>query len=368
MLATTSRSRGGTQPITAFAADLGFPEDFALRTPDEVEPSAAAAIAWLNTQRPMTQNFWPGLTLAFIAQAEAVLSDLGEQSVVDAFEDPRVKVKEGTAAKAVDQLTFLTPALIDRPLRRSYNFAVRAITIDMRRYHPSMPGHATSKWRVYKELIKYIFATTPAGRAAIAGHIWNTGVLAASETLIGSGRTRQPRPFLEVLESLSTSSGTTGGAMYQAMVYAYMSADSPTLNVQSQKVNVGSSRAETLGDVSGYLGEYPVLAAEAKDKDLTVADEQDLSAFVEDASTFPDLDAVVFARTFDTGIASYLEDNNVRRVDKAQMLATVRLWDVPKQDNAIRAMRFFLGRIQKDPKLLKRLTDFVDEAGASTPP
>ena len=46
-------------------------------------------------------------------------------------------------------------------------------------------------------------------------------------------------------------------------------------------------------------------------------------------------------------------------MSRAEMLASVALWDVPKQENAVRAMQFFLAHIQKSPPLLARLNEFV---------
>jgi len=146
------------------------------------------------------------------------------------------------------------------------------------------------------------------------------------------------------------------------LVYAYLVADSPSLSFQSQKVNVGSSRAGVIGDVDGYQGADVVLAAEAKDKDLTIEDEDDLEGFLEDVAGFPDADAVVFARSFDESIAARLERADVRMVDRAQMVTTVRLWDVPKQDIALQAMKYFLAHIQKSSPLLTRLEEFVERA------
>lgn len=342
-------------PLHDFEADLDLPEGFTTRQPATHDEHASAAIRWLEKSKPGRQRFWPALTLAFVAQAEALLNHLGKPSQPDVFDE--VERKRTSAIKAVDQLVWVSN---EREIgtRRYYNMAEDAIISKMRRQHPSTPAHATSKWEMYRPFISSIFAATPEGRTAVAEWIWEHGVLAAELTLTTAFRKRQPRPFYEMLESLDTGSGTTGGALFQALVYGYLYADSPTLTVTSQRVNTGSRRAKVIGDVSGYLGENIVLAAEAKDKDLTHRDKQDLLTFVREADPFPDLDAVVFARSFDTEIREFLESSKVRTFPRDEMLKTVRLWDVPKQENAVRAVRFFLGRIQQSNELLQRVIDF----------
>ncbi len=226
---------------------------------------------------------------------------------------------------------------------------------------PSAPGHATSRWRGYRDLIGLLGRMSPEGRLSVAEHVWATGVLPLEEILPAQERPRRPRPFLALVSRLDTSSGAHGGALFQAMVYAYLSADSPSLNVVSHPVNVGSSSAGALGDVDGYLGEEIVLAAEAKDKNLSMPDEGDLSTFIEDVDPYPDVDAVVFARDIDHQTREWLRSIGIRSVSRSDMMAVIELWDVPKQQNAVRAMRFFLAKIQKQPPLLARVIDFLAE-------
>lgn len=354
--------RGGVQPLSKFESQLGFPAGFAIRTERENDPRAAyatSAIEWLENDRPVRQNFWPALCIALIAQVDHALTLMGQEDEADIIVESRV-VRTRSDGSTVRQLEIDTGPAGTVANRRYYNFADTVIRVEMMRAHPSMPGHATSAWGGYTEFIRLVGQASPGGRALIAKWVWDHGVIPLDQTVIAANRTRQPRVFYEVVKGLDTASGSTGGAMYQALVYAYLVADSPTLTVQSHKVNVGSARAGAIGDVDGYLGEEIVLAAEAKDRHLTLADEDDLNAFMEDVSDFPDADAVVFAASFDSDIRSVLESGGIRTMSREEMLASVSLWDVPKQENALRAMRFFLGRVQQNRHLLSRLLEFVN--------
>jgi len=361
--------RGGNQPISAFQSALQLPPGFTTRIETKSDPLkhyADEAIAWMTNSRPRGQSFWPALGLAFVAQVEHALGLLHVDHDDALLDGPRVR-RTRPNGTPVRQLEFdLGESLGLVPSRSYYNAADRVIRLELRRQHPSSPGHATSGWVAYTEFVRLLGACSPSGRTRVAQWIWQQGVLPLPEVVQSGARTRQPRVFLEVVRTFDTKSGQTGGALFQAIVYAYLVAESPSLSFQSHKVNVGSSRAGAIGDVDGYLGEDIVLAAEAKDKDLKSDDEDDLEAFIEDISQFPDADAVVFARSFDITIRSHLNAVDVRMVSREEMIAAVRLWDVPKQEVAIRAMKYFLAHIQKNRDLLDRLNTFERQVISAT--
>lgn len=354
--------RGGVQPFAAFEEKLLLPAAFTARPKPElgVDRHADRAVEWVQGERPSRQNFWPALTLAFVAQVEAALAALNVESAADLLADGRI-TETTLAGEPIQQLEFDLGEAGTVSCRRFYNAAAHVVRVEMRRTHPSAPGHATSRWRGYSDFIELLGSMTPGGRHRVADFIWTEGVLPLPEILPAAGRSRRPRPFLRLVRDLDTSSGSHGGALFQAMVYAYLSADSPYLTVVSHRVNVGSSRAGALGDVDGYLGEEVVLAAEAKDKALSMSDEEDLLTFIEDVSPYPDVDAVVFARDFDQDVRAWLSSLGIRSVSRHDMQSVIALWDIPKQQNAGRAMRFFLANIQKQPALLARVVDFIDD-------
>ena len=89
-----------------------------------------------------------------------------------------------------------------------------------------------------------------------------------------------------------------------------------------------------------------------------------VTAFMEDVAPHPDVDAVVFARSADEEVSKWLAEEGVRLVTHDELLSAISLWDVPKQENAIRALRYFLMRVQKDPKLLHRVVSFIEDLSA----
>lgn len=354
--------KGGDQPLSNFETQLLLPKGFTTRTMPKSDEDlhAVEAIKWITESLPPRVNYWPALTLAFVAQVETALNELGLETDENIASNERVQsVREDGRGNA--QLVLGVAPNLTVSCRPYYNAAERVIRVEMRRQHPSAPGHATGRWREFSQVIQLLGKMSPGGRSKVAHHIWQVGVLPREQIIPSGGRPRRPRPFYRIVKELDTASGSHGGALFQAMVYAYFSAESPYLNVVSNAVNVGSSRAGALGDVDGYLGEEVVLAAEAKDKSLTIEDEHDLSTFIEDVSPYPDVDAVVFARSADDEVRSWLSDMGVRTVDRGEMAAAVSLWDIPKQETAVNAMRFYLRHIQKQPALLRRVIGFLAE-------
>ena len=356
--------RGGNQPLSAHEATLGLPPGFTARhVPTDSRPEGASrAITWLSDARPTRQNHWPALALALIAQSEEVLAAAGTDTIIDGLNDELLIIERGGSNGRV--VNTLNIAIKDREqdvarLRPLYNRALHVILVEMRRAHPSNPGHATQSWPQYRTFIDMLYALTPGERAAVAEWVWENGVLNAPEFRIAQQQDRRARPFHEVVAHLDTAS-RLGGAIFQAMVYAYLVADAPTLHIESHAVNTGSSRAGTVGDVDGFDGEYLILAAEAKDKHLSLDDEDDLQAFIEDVTNYPDVDAAIFARSFDDGLVHALREQGIRTVTRDEMAATVALWDPTKQIVAIKAMRYFFARIQKQPTLTAELDDFLD--------
>lgn len=363
--------RGGVRPMSDFIGDLGLPRGFSARSGGEDGVAYQAAIEWLANQRPRRQNYWPALTLGFIAQAEQVLDALSTERLQDGLEDERLAIEQAdTSARSPVYTLNLRAEDGDGSivrLRPLYNAALGVIRTEMRRAHPSNPGHATQSWPHYRALIHLILSMSPSERTALAAWVWQHGVLEREEVTRTQHRSRQVRRFYEVVASFDTAHNQ-GGVFFQAMVYAYLAADSPTLRVESNAVNTGASRAGAVGDVDGYDGEFVVVAAEAKDRHLAAAQEDVLTGFIDDVSALPDADAVVFAHSFDQDMIGLLESQGLRTVSRAQMMATVALWDPMKQEVALKAMRYFLVRIQKNPELLAPLDAFLGALETTTTP
>lgn len=152
--------------------------------------------------------------------------------------------------------------------------------------------------------------------------------------------------------------------MFQAMAFGYLRADSPNVILESHAVNVASRRAGVVGDVDGFQGAEIELAAEVKDLDIGQDNFEDqLGGFLQAVEEIPNATSLVIARTFDEWSRNQLLDRGTLPVDKASLLERVAIWDVPKQQEALRGFEYFLARIQKSPALRDAFQEWCDAEG-----
>lgn len=356
-----SSRRGGSQPLENFCDELGFPAGFAERGTAEGD-LFDAAVNWLAVERPQAQNHWPALSLALVAQAEELLSQENLWSIADVFQrfPPEETFGNGRPVNTLNLQRSEGKSVKLRPL---YNSALTVIRHRMLRNHPSNPGHATQSWRAYRQLISFIYAMTPEQRRGFAGYIWNNGVLPLGQMQIAEVRNRVVRPFEYILRHMPTAvSGVRGGALLQGLAYGYLLADSPNLILESHNVNTGSSRAGMLGDVDGFRGSEPELAAEVKDLDLDDSNvEAQLGDFLEDIATAPNATAVVICRSIANESRDSIEQRNVTVLTLQDLAKTVAVWDLPKQQEALRGVDYYLGRIQKSDVALQYFRQWLKQ-------
>ena len=355
--------RGGQQPLANFVAELGLPDGFDKRLDAAGSSNLDAAIEWLTTKRPRRQNYWPALVLAFISQAEALLAAEGADHLPDVFDaNPP---EESTPDKPVNTLNFTRAGGPPITLRPLYNAAQQVIRVNMLREHPSMPGHATQAWPNYRDLIKLIYTMTPSERRMFAEYVWKTGVLDRQELVLATKRERVVRPFEFVLINMPTTNtgvrGLPGGAMLQGITYGYFRADSPNLILETHKVNVASSRTGQIGDVDGYRGGEVELAAEVKDLDIN--DAATVADFIEDIAGAPNATAVIVCQSITEEARAEIAARNITVLTVGDLARTVSVWDLPKQQEGLRGVDYFLGRIQRSTSGQKFFREWLHKHG-----
>ena len=356
--------RGGNQPLSAFLSALALPGDFTERHGGDEDVELRDALDWIRHRRPVKQNHWPALTLAFVAQAEEVLAGAGCTRTNDVFAD--FELETGNSNKPVNTMNIIVGGS-SHTLRPKYNRALDVIRVEMRRDHPSNAAHATQSWRAYEDLVRMIYRMSPAGRLRFAEFVWQTGVLEAAERRFATQAERIVRPFELVLQEFQTQGAKPGGALFQGLVYGYFRADSPNLTLESHSVNTGSGRADLIGDVAGFRGNEVELTVEVKDYAITAKNvDSVLTDFLEDLVNAPNATAVVAAAEVQDGAREQLAQVNVIALSREDLRQRVVTWDLPKQQEAIRGALYYLARIQKKTKLVDRLAGFLIERGIET--
>ena len=153
-------------------------------------------------------------------------------------------------------------------LRPFYNEAERFFRAEKKRFdYPSCAPHATQAWGDYHRWLDVLVTFTQKEldglRAEVVDYVLTQ--LKSQEFDPGSVQTDPPL-FRIVLESFSITSqkGEPTGAGYQGIVFGFLRADNPHLQVEIDKVRTGSKRLQRVGDIDCWEGSRLAISAEVK--------------------------------------------------------------------------------------------------------
>jgi hypothetical protein len=173
----------------------------------------------------------------------------------------------------------------------------------------------------------------------------------------------EPPLFRLVLETfdLTRKKGEPTGAAFQGIVFGFLRADNPHLQVEIDKVRTGSKRLQRVGDIDGWEGARLAISAEVKQLTLKPTDIPDLEAFANEIGRRGALGAV-FALGFDPAVRDGIEGLGVKALDVHDMVRIVELWDPLKQRTAVTSLVYYVRHVEKSSALAERLTAFLNAA------
>jgi hypothetical protein len=136
-----------------------------------------------------------------------------------------------------------------------------------------------------------------------------------------------PPLFRLVLESFSVVSqkGEPTGAAYQGIVFGFLRADNPHLQVEIDKVRTGSKRLQRVGDIDCWEGARLAISAEVKQFILKAGAIPDLESFGNETGRRGAL-GVVITLGFEEGVKGDIEALGVKALDRNDLLRIVELW------------------------------------------
>jgi hypothetical protein len=103
------------------------------------------------------------------------------------------------------------------------------------------------------------------------------------------------------------------------------------------------------------------LAAEVKD--LVITDPEAVADFVEDIANAPNATAVVVCQSITDDAREEIESRNITLLTVGDLTRTVGVWDLPKQQEGLRGVDYYLGRIQRSIVGQKFFRDWLHEHG-----
>lgn len=308
-----------------------------------------------------SRRFSAGLLIAFVD----FFSELGTPTLLladfDAFLTMFPRQVMTNAGKRANTL-IVARGEATLSLRPFYNAAERFFRAEHKRFdYPSCAPHATQAWADYGGWLDAL-VSYDAGQLALIRQSVADFVLAAlkNQAFDPSSVKVEPPLFQMLLEDfeLTAQSGEPTGAAFQGMVFGFLRADNPHLQVEIEKVRTGSKRLQRVGDIDAWEGSRLAISAEVKQFELKSDDVPDLEAFA-NATAQRGAIGIIAALGFKDGVRERLVGMGLRAVDREDMLRIVELWDPLKQRTAAASLTYYVRHVEKNSSLGDRVEKFL---------
>lgn len=269
------------------------------------------------------------------------------------------------AGRPANTLIVARPDQRTLSLRPFYNAAERFYRAEHKRFdYPTAPAHATQAWVDYIGWIDALVTFTPDQLAELRGRV-NQFVLDTlkSQEFDPASVSVEPPLFKLLLDGFDMTArrGEPTGASFQGMVFGFLRADNPHLQIEISKVRTGSKRLQRIADVDGWEGGRLAISAEAKQFEIKDGDIPDFEDFANATGQRGALGLVV-ALGFQEGVRSKLEAIGIIPLDVADMLRIVELWDPVKQRTAVQSFIYYARHVEKNSSLSGRIDAYLTEA------
>jgi hypothetical protein len=158
--------------------------------------------------------------------------------------------------------------------------------------------------------------------------------------------------------------GEPTGAAFQGMVFGFLRADNPHLQVEIDKVRTGSKRLQRVGDIDGWEGARLAISSEVKQFEVKGADIPDLEGFANETGRRGAV-GLVIALGFQQGVREQIEGLGLKALDIDDLLRIVELWDPLKQRTATASLVYYATHVEKSSSLAGRIKQFLLKAEAN---
>lgn len=314
------------------------------------------------------RKFAGGLLIAMID----FLSELGVPAMkVENFEAVLTRYPRQELTAQGRQANTLIVSLGDRTLslRRFYNNAENFFYEQKRFDYPSCAPHATQAWSQYERWLDALCVLETREsedlRQRVVDYVLEQ---LPSHEFDPASVDIDPPLFQLVIEGfdLQAQSGEPTGAAYQGLVFGFLRADNPHLQVEVDSVRTGSRRRDRVGDIDAWEGQRLAITAEVKQLVLAAEAVERLSTFAAEATRRGAMGLVV-ALDFGPDAKAKATELGVRALDISDLLSIVELWDPMKQRTAVASMVYYVAHVERNTSLRDRLTAFIEDALDSVP-
>ena len=329
-------------------------------TPDEVLQAMKAEMT--RPSRPRT--FAGGLLPAFCN----FFLELGQPAGGYASWDDFVARHPLASGQGINTLTVMADGgTTRRTIRPAYNAIQRFYVHEHHRLdYPSAAPHATGQWRDYQPWLDSLVTFTPAqleqlredAKAFVLGFL--------KEVVFDPSTVVVDPPIFRILIEQFPWTERRGhektGAAFQAMVFAYIRADAPHLQVETRKVRTGSSRLKGIGDIDAWEGKKLTISVEVKHFVFNATDLEEIEQFVQKVRQRGALGLVV-ATDFAAGVREDVATAGLVPLAVEDLVRIVTLWDPVKQRAALNAFEWAIVQKEQSTGLIERFNEFLIDVG-----
>lgn len=317
------------------------------------------------------RKFSAGLLIAFIdLYTELGIPDSGAKSYQDVITRfPRQATTNG--GKRANTLILARNDGSTLSLRPFYNAAERFFRAEHKRFdYPSCAPHATQAWVDYVPWLDALATYTSDQlvnlRTKIGDYVLQT---LESQAFDPASVKTDPPLFRMLLEGfdMAAKRGEPSGAAFQGLVFGFLRADNPHLQIEIDKVRTGSKRLQRVGDIDCWEGARLAISAEVKQFEIKADDVPDLEGFGNETGRRGTLGLLV-AIGFKDGVRALIEDLGLNPLDTDDLLRIVELWDPVKQRIAVSSLVYYARHVEKNSFLAARIDAFLVKASETATP
>ena len=270
---------------------------------------------------------------------------------------------ETAGGKPLNTIVLAKPGGGTISLRPFYDAAERYYRAEEKRFdYPSCAPHATQAWPDYISWLDALATYDAQGLYALKDEV-NKFVLDSlkSQAFDPASVRSDPPLFKMLLEGFDMSTAgrsEPSGASYQGLVFGFLRADNPHLQIEIEKVRVGSKRLQRVGDIDGWEGDRLAISAEVKQMKATTDLVSNLEGFANETGRRGAIGLLV-ALTFATDSRKQIEDLGLRPLDLEDLVRIVDLWDPLKQRTAVASFVYYATHVEKNSSLSGRIENFL---------
>jgi hypothetical protein len=270
----------------------------------------------------------------------------------------------GAGARA-NTLIVIKPDGRTLSLRPFYNAIERYYRAEHKRFDfPSAAPHATQAWIDYITWLDALVTFSAEQLQQLLERV-NQFVLntLTSQEFDPSTVEIEPPAFRLLIEAFDMVSrkGEPTGAAFQGLVFGFLWADNPHLQIGIDKIRTGSKRLQRIGDVDGWEGGRLAISAEVKQYELKASYVPNIEGFANAIGCRGAL-GVVAALSFEDGVRDTLEGMGVIPLDRSDILRIVELWDPVKQRTAVFSLLYYVKHVEMNSSLTARVELFLSTA------